>query len=353
MFMGGRSVTKKTTRTKTIAQGKLPARLLTSLISQLPMSTSDNGVVIPPGIGLDAAGLNVDDKLLAVTTDPITFTTDQIGTYSVAVNINDVACLGCNPRWFTATLLLPVGTTEEILTGIWNNVVAALVRYNVTAIGGHIEVTPTVNIPIIVGQMIGEAIDNHLLDVRHGQPQDKILLVRHIALEGVSIIAKAFPEKLQPHFTATQIYKLQNFINDPGICILPVVKKLLPCSGLIGMHDTTEGGIATALHDIADACNCGLRVNYEEILFLPEMQKLAAIFSFDPLGIIASGSVLLICRPDAVAAIKEKLGNSGGEALAVIGELTADSTQRVMYKNDREVPIPRYDADEIIRVLNG
>jgi hydrogenase expression/formation protein HypE len=386
------------TAARTLAQGKLPAELLARLIAKLPqqaaattttpmtaiaptIATAMNapGIIIPPGIGLDAAGLNINGKLLAVTTDPITFTTDKIGTYCIAVNINDVACLGCAPRWFSATLLLPVGTNVKELEAIWDNLSDELRHYNIQSIGGHVEVTPTVNIPLIIGQMIGEALGDKLLDVRQARAGDKILLWRPIAIEGSAIIAKAFAAHLQPHFAAPQITRLQNSIHEPGICILPLVKKLVPCDGLVGLHDTTEGGVATALHDIADASGYGLRINYDAIPMIDEMAKLVEIFDFDPLGLVASGSVLIVCRKDALAAVQEKLR---GEPVALIGELTNDFAQRQLVINNKKylgqsqlqrgtsadadtnastaattattttLPLPRYDTDEVIRVLN-
>lgn len=333
---------------KFLAQGKLPSTVLQRLIAGLPKH--DSSVIIPPGIGLDAAGIKIGNKLIAITTDPITFTADAIGTYSIAININDIACLGCKPRWFTATLLLPLGTTENELTKIWKNLSAELKLYNIQPIGGHVEITPTVNIPIIVGQMLGEVLGNNFLDMRQGKAQDKILLWRSIALEGTSLLAKTLQNKLKKEFTKKQLQKLQNIIHDPGICIWPLVKKIVPTKGLIGIHDPTEGGLATALHEIADVCKCGLEIDHTTISIMPETNKLAEIFNFDPLGLIASGCALIVCRPNTAQTIVNKIGD---KSIAVIGRLTSSPTKRILIKNGKKTTLPRHTTDEIIHALNS
>ena len=116
--------------------GKLPHEFLSKLLNQLPPHDVD--LIIPPGIGRDAAGVKIGDKLVAVTTDPITFTIDHLAMYSVAVNINDVACLGCRPKWYSAVLLLPPDSTQEQVETIWQELIEQLAQYNIQPIGGHV-----------------------------------------------------------------------------------------------------------------------------------------------------------------------------------------------------------------------
>jgi len=56
--------------------GKLDYSLLSELISDLPL---DERTVVGPRIGEDAAVVDMGDRYLVATTDPITFATDLIG----------------------------------------------------------------------------------------------------------------------------------------------------------------------------------------------------------------------------------------------------------------------------------
>jgi hydrogenase expression/formation protein HypE len=325
--------------------GKLPAAFLQQLIQGLP--TLDQSVVVPPGIGLDAAGLKIGERLIAVTTDPITLASANIATYSVAVNINDIACLGCRPRWYLATLLLPLGTRKQTVQKLWQELAVELKRYHLLAVGGHVEVTAVVKTPVLVGQLIGTAMRKKLLSPRDMRSGDQILLCRAAAIEGTALLAKERVKKIAKFFSQSAIKKMQNLLYKPGICIWSVVEKIANEKGLVALHDPTEGGIATALHELADAGGLGLEIDGDAIPFLEETLKLAQIFKFNPLGLLASGSVLMVARPGAVKNIIAKLS---GEVVVKIGTVTKQCARSV-YLQGQKKKLPRFDRDEIVRAL--
>ncbi len=90
--------------------GKLDFDLLKRLLEKYTIL--DPRVVIGPKIGEDAAVIDLGegaDHYWVATSDPITFTTEEIGYYGVVVNVNDIATRGAIPKWFLATLLFPEG----------------------------------------------------------------------------------------------------------------------------------------------------------------------------------------------------------------------------------------------------
>ncbi len=54
------------------------------------------------------------------------------------------------------------------------------------------------------------------------------------------------------------------------------------------MHDSTEGGLATGLSEVAAAADVGLIVEEERIPVFPECRTLCRHYGLDPLGLIAS-----------------------------------------------------------------
>jgi hydrogenase maturation factor len=62
------------------------------------------------------------------------------------------------------------------------------------------------------------------------------------------------------------------------------------------MHDPTEGGIATAVHEIVHAANLGALIEAEMLTIFPETQMLCDHYYLDPLGLIASGALLISRR---------------------------------------------------------
>jgi hydrogenase expression/formation protein HypE len=75
--------------------GKLPREWMRRL---LDYPISDPRVRLGPGVGLDAAVVEMGDRCLVVKADPITFATEAIGWYAVQINANDIATTGAVSR---------------------------------------------------------------------------------------------------------------------------------------------------------------------------------------------------------------------------------------------------------------
>jgi len=327
--------------------GKLPSGLLQSLLNHLP--TLGPEIIVPPGVGRDAAGIKIGKKFFAVTTDPITCVTSHLATYSVYVNMNDIACLGCVPRWYTGVLLLPPKTHAATVKKIWNELAQVLRQNNVQAIGGHVEVTNAVTRPVLIGQMIGEALYGKLLDPVKIKPGDCLLMWQKLALEGTAVIAQEKKEKLKKYFSLSAINRMSNLLSNPGINIYPFAKKLLTFTReIVALHDPTEGGVVTAIHELADAAQCGVKADCSQFSFLPETLKLAEIFHFNPLGLLASGSLLIVCR-EAIAL--KILQHFLREPLTLLGSFIPKNKGKILVKNGKIRNLPRFDQDEIVKIL--
>jgi hydrogenase maturation factor len=114
------------------------------------------------------------------------------------------------------------------------------------------------------------------------------------------------------------------------------------------MHDPTEGGVATALWELAVASSARIVADPAAVPILPECRRLCDEFSLDPFGLIASGSLLIVCAPDAADAICTAV-SSEGIACAPIGTVTACDGAEVV--DPSGVRWPRFDQDEITRIL--
>src|SRR5215468_10558416 len=135
--------------------GKLRAETLQAIFDK--HHTKDERVVLGPRVGEDAAVIDMGDRYLVATTDPITFVTEDLGWYALVVNANDLAVRGAIPRWFLATCLLPEGrTTEAEVTTLFQQLGTACRALDVALVGGHTEVTSGLDRPIVVGTMLGE-----------------------------------------------------------------------------------------------------------------------------------------------------------------------------------------------------
>jgi hydrogenase maturation factor len=330
--------------------GKLPHKVLERLFQKLPHL--DKNVVIGPGIGVDAAAIRFDDRILIAKSDPITFASEQQGQYAVHVNANDIACMGGKPKWFLATLLLP-GKSDahsEILDKITDDLAKACREIGVSIVGGHTEITPAVTQPLIAGTMLGEVDHGDLLDIRACQPGDRLILVSGIAIEATAIIAQHRKNELSEIFDVEFIAHCKNFTKKPGISVLRAAKIASRKKLARAMHDPTEGGLVTALHEIADACQCGVEVQEEHIIYLPESRLLCEHYQIEILGAISSGALLVVTPPEKTEMLLEAYEERGLPA-ADIGFLTESPARRKLVSGEKKLDLPRYDRDEIGKIF--
>ena len=244
--------------------GKLPLDLLSRLLSQVPVR--DERVRIGPGIGLDCAVVEMGDRLLVVKSDPITFASDEIGRYAVQINANDIATTGAQPKWMMVTMLLPEGkTTPELVETIAGQVYAAARSIGVTVIGGHTEITYGLERPILAGTMIGEVDREALITPQGARPGDSILLTKGVPIEGTAILAREIPERLGGILSPDEYEQARGFLHDPGISVLGDAQAAIRAGKVTAMHDPTEGGLASALWELADASGCSLEVDLASI----------------------------------------------------------------------------------------
>ena len=181
-------MTNHSARSVRLRTGKLESERLEQLLSILPQR--DHSVVIGPRVGEDAAVIEVGNRYLVSATDPITFATDRVGWYAVHVNANDVAVLGARPRWFLAVLLLPDGASSALVESIMTDIERACSALDVTVCGGHTEVTPRVDTPVVVGHMLGEVAPTRLVRKTSLRAGDDLLLTNGVAIEGTAILAR-------------------------------------------------------------------------------------------------------------------------------------------------------------------
>jgi hydrogenase expression/formation protein HypE len=369
--------------------GKLPADLLARLLEKTPVQ--DPQVLLGPGIGVDCAVIDAGSTLLVVKSDPITFTTEDIGWYAVQVNCNDIATTGATPRWFLATLLLPEnGTTPELVENIFDQLSAACKDSEISLVGGHTEITYGVDRPILMGTLIGEVERERLVTPRGARPGDRLLLTKGVPIEATAILAREFGERLRgradeepstnierineygeedrrrskpgkqdkqrmvknniseggssgpmDYLSEAELERARDFLYRPGISVLREARIATQVSHIHAMHDPTEGGIYTALWEMSQACGHSIIVNISSIP-TPELSaRICQILGLDPLAAIASGSLLLATGKEEALVVCAAI-RKAGISCTDIGEVIFDAG---------EATVRRYTEEGEIRLL--
>lgn len=365
-------------RSASLAPGKVPQELLGRL---LEARSPGAGEVVGPGVGLDGAVLDLGrgagtssgdgegahaagedrgdagdggeapgtGRFLVAASDPITFTPEEIGWYAVHVNANDVACMGARPAWFLATLLLPEGTEEDDIREVFDQMERACSKVGASLVGGHTEVTPGLDRPVVAGTMLGTT--DRWLSAAGARPGDALLLTKGAAIEGTAILARRARRELRGRVDERVLGRARDLLREPGLSVVRDARTALRAGGVRALHDPTEGGVAGGVRELCAASGTGARIDLGAIPVLEETRLVCEALGLDPLGLIASGALLLAAPDEEASVILRALRDEGIPARR-IGVLTeAEEGLLGVDRDGRPSPFPHFDADEITRIL--
>jgi hydrogenase maturation factor len=329
--------------------GKLPPDLLESIINKAPIS--DRRVVLGPGTGLDCAVIDNGDKYLVIKTDPITFTTENIGWYAVQINVNDIMTTGAIPIWMMASILLPEKqTTVALVERISNQLFEACHDLNISFIGGHTEITYDIHRPIIAATMLGEVEKTKFISPKGMNIGDKILLTKGIPIEATAIIAQDFKDSLSKVLTPRELQLAKNYLIKPGISIYKDASISQSCGGVTAMHDPTEGGLAAALWELSIASHKTIQF-YPDQVYIPDVsQKICRYFGLNPLNTISSGALLMTVSPEYSQQIINKL-NDNQIICNEIGLVSAEGEEVLVFEKNKYSKLERPERDELAKLF--
>lgn len=318
--------------------GKLNNDQLNDLVlNKFPHTRKE--VICAPQAGVDCTAVELSGDIAVLSTDPITSAGRNIGYLTVHVSCNDAAAAGAEPVGLLVTILAPPHATEAEIALIADELSAAAQRVNVDIIGGHTEVTNAVTRFVTCATVLARGEKGRLVTPGGMREGDYIVMTKHAGLEGASIIAADFADKLHM-LTRDELSAAVGFMND-----ISVVKEGLFAAkhGASAMHDATEGGVLGALWELSEASSCGILIDPDAVLVHDITRKICDSFSLDPLRLLSSGCMLIACI-DGEAMVKG-LKKEGIDA-AIIGRATHAGR---LLKDGTEIMMP--EADEVYKLF--
>ena len=328
--------------------GKLPGWLLRKV---LPGASSDSDVLVGPGLGRDAAAIQIGDRVVVAKNDPITFASEHGYEHLVEVNANDIACMGGVPRWLLVTALLPMGVTPADVLNQFAELREAARRRGVALVGGHSEVMRGLERPILVGMMLGEATPETMLAPGQAQAGDALLLTKALAIEGTALLARERHDVLSDLVGVALVADAARLMENPGISVVRDAELADSTGGVSALHDPTEGGLLMAARELAAASHLGLEIDADAVPVLPETRAIADALGLDPLGMLASGALLIAAAPEAVSNITSAVA-SAEISVRVIGHLTPEPDEAVLLVDGERRQMPMFAVDEVARELS-
>lgn len=291
-------------------------------------------LLIGPAVGEDAAVIEwPKGKYLVFSSDPIVGAEKGAGRLLVRINSNDIASKGGDPAYLAVTLILPPSWGEDGAARIMSEIHEECLAQGIAVAGGHTEFNDRYERPVIMGALIGTA--DRVLRANELRPGDALIVTKHIGIEGMSILATDKPELLKPFMSEADITEMVSWAEKTSV--LEESKVLRKIAKF--MHDPTEGGFMGGIGEISALSGLRTDIDYASVPVHPLTARAAEKLGFDPLRLIASGSL--------IAAVP---GEKTSEALRELAKLNIDASVVGSMGEKLQDPVPE-PSEELWRLL--
>ena len=276
-----------------------------------------------PAYGEDAAAIDVPQGTLVVSSDPLWFAVDRVGTLGVHVACNDVAASGGDPTWMTNVVVLPSDADAETLSRISGQIDAAAASIGVAVVGGHSEYNEQLDRPLLMMTCMG--MGDPYVPTGGAQPGDEVILTAGAGIEGTAILASDFETELrEAGVEPATIEAALGYYDEIGVT--EHARNLR--SFATAMHDPTEGGLIDGLLELASASGAAIEVDPDAVPVREPTAVLTDAMGVDPFRIFGSGALLATVPKSDLEDALAALGEAGIDA-AHIGTVREGSPSRL------------------------
>ncbi len=285
-------------------------------------------VIVGPQHGVDVGIVEIGDKAVALTTDPIfivpEYGFDKAAWFATHIIISDVVTSGLPPRYMTVDFNFPLSLTEEQFRTIWAVMTGELSKMGVSVIAGHTARYDNCDYPMVGGSTviaIGE-LDQYVTPA-FIKPGDKLVITKGPAIEATGIFGAMFPELIRERLgreiaeEAERIFFQMSVYRDAMVACEIGIRD----EGVVAMHDATECGIYGGVFELAEAANLGMVLNKDAIGIAKAVREICDYFEIDPFKSISEGTLLIAVKKEKADLLIEHLESNGIRAY-IAGEFT-------------------------------
>jgi hydrogenase maturation factor len=259
-------------------------------------------VLVGPAVGEDAAVIEWAGQYMVFASDPIVGASEGAGKLLVRVNVNDIASKGGEPAYMTITIIAPPVMGEAFISRVMRDAHDECARHGIAIVGGHTEINGMYGHPVLSAALIGCA--DRVFRASDVKPGDAILATGHIGVEGMAILASDRPDLLSGILSSDETAEVRGWMDDT--CVLEASRTLRRYS--VFMHDPTEGGFWGGVREMCGLAGIDADIDADAVPIHPYTKRVSENLGFDPLSLVASGSMLAVVtdelEKDAEAALR-------------------------------------------------
>ena len=300
------------------AGGRASAQLIEALFARAfdnpALREGNDGAVLPAPPAGHHLVLATDAHVIS----PLFFPGGDIGLLSVHGTVNDVAMMGAQPLYLSASFILEEGLPLADLKRIVDSMAAAAREAGVAIVTGDTKVVEQGHGDGVFISTTGAGWlpPGRRLGGDLARPGDVVLVSGPIGDHGVAVLSKR--ESLE---FETEIVSDSAALNGLTAAMLAAV----PEGSVRVLRDPTRGGLATTLNEIARQSGTGITLDEAKIPVRAQVEAACELLGLDPLYVACEGRLVAICAPDVADPLLAAMqAHPLGQQAARIGLVTDD-----------------------------
>ncbi len=269
---------------------------------------------------------------------PLFFPGGSIGEIAVYGTVNDLAMMGARPLWLAASFVLEEGLPLRDLRRVVQDMAQAAEQAGVLLVAGDTKVVERGKADGLYISVAGVGVipPGVTVDAGQARPGDVILINAPIAAHGMTIM------------TLREGLTFDSALQSDAAPLNGIVADLLAAAPHVHvMRDATRGGLATALNELAQASQVGMRIQEEAIPVDEAARSACELLGLDPLYVANEGVFVAVVPPEeAEAALAALQAHPLGRQAQRIGTVTAEHPGKVVLETS-------LGAQRIVPPLSG
>jgi len=241
---------------------------------------------------------------------PLFFPGGDIGRLAVCGTVNDLACMGAEPLYLTASFILETGLETETLEQIVASMAATAKEAGVKIVAGDTKVIEGKGGLYINTAGIGVRPVTCNISAANLQEGDAIILTGTLGDHHATILTRRLEMETTLQSDCAPLNHLVKAVLDAGISIHTI-------------RDITRGGLATVANELAEASCCRVELEEEKLPVTETVKGLAGILGLDPLTMGNEGKMLLaVPAEEAEETVRILQQDPYGTNAAIAGTVT-------------------------------
>lgn len=291
--------------------------------AEVPLEAMDDAAVVD----------NIVLKSDSHAVKPIFFPGGDIGRLSISGTVNDISCLGAEPRALACGFILEEGLPLMDLERILASMRATCLEAGVGIVTGDTKV--------VEKGMLGGCVMNvsgigrrtlaleHNLQVVKQHRRDfsaRWILDSNLKIGDSVILSGTIGDHGLAVLSAQEGLKFGSEIKSDVRPLNHLIQRMLEeVGGVVAIKDPTRGGLADALHEWTEKSKTGIIIEEDKIPIREDVRTACEMLGLDPMEVGNEGKIIIGAVSEKAEEILKFLrGTAEGKDAQIIGEVTAE-----------------------------